>query len=867
MDARPAAAARRPTFASSKFAVPASVKRLVGRPALLERLDGGAGAALTLLVGSPGAGKTSLLVQWAHHQPHGSVAWLNCDGGDADAERFWGGVLVAIDGCRPGFAVECLDLLALNGRVDHDFLESLLMACEALEPPVSLVIDDFQFAGRAVHDHLRLLLARGLGGLRLVVGSRSEPRVGLERLRVGGRLCEVREADLRFSAAEAAVLLGNAGVEVTGEQLGVVVGRTEGWAAGLELAAVALRDVERRDDFVARLDGSVQTIGHYLWSEVFEAQRPAVQRFLLDTSVVEELSPGLAAALSPASGVTLLDVEAANLLVVRLDPAGRAFRYHHLFAEMLRSRLRAVEPDHEFVLHDRAGSWYLEQGDRGAAFRHRWRAGQRTAAMATMHGTVLDAYYDDLLPSFDGGDWSLSDDDLVAAPGPAVSFCTALMTRGHADHADRIGARLERLVVSALAPAELQQLCWVRSFIALILGDTRAVGRPAGEAMALGPQVDPDGHALAATALARARAWEDDAAEAFDLLGTVETERLTRVSRNELAVTRAFGHLFAGDLTAVADVATALSAGLERSGASRADFGVVPQALLATMMLERGEVEEAAKRLAEVDGAASPARLPVRVLTKIGLSRIARVDGDFELAFAILDDARAQLREPVVGSGLLDRIAARQALLLVDSGEPDAAKPYLDTIDAASLRANVKVRRAVALGTLDEARRGLDQLSAIARTRRQHLDLHLARLAVAEAAGDRLDDIAVDVFDVAAPEGFVLPIAEAGIGALDAVRRVTRARPVDAYHAALATARPCAPAPSTVRARWSFEQLSERECTVLRYLATSMTYGEIADQLYVSTNTIKTHAKNVTRKLQASSRAEALSRARELHYL
>lgn len=871
MCAAPAAELRtgvRPTFAASKFAVPGPVAAWVRRRSLASRLEAGAQADLTLIVGSPGSGKTSLLAQWARDQPGATVGWINCDHGDADPVRFWHAFVDVLERLRPGCARACLDLLALDRDVDSDLLECLLATLESLDEPISIVIDDFQSAAPRAHEDLRFLISRGLGRSRLLVGCRSEPAVGLDRLRLAGRLCELREADLRLSPTEAVSLLRNLNVDADADELAVIVERTEGWAAGLQLAAIAMRDVDRRHDFVTRLDGSNEIIGHYLWSEVFEAQHADVKRLLLDTSIAEELTPGLAASLSPGTPVTLLDIEAANLFLVRLDPQGRSFRYHHLFGEMLRFRLRSTEPDHELVLHERAARWHAERGDTASAFRHRWRAGQRTAAIATMHGTVLDAYIDDMLPALDDGDRSLTDDDLIAAPGPAISYCAALVMRGFVEDGERLASRIETVAGSRLSRKDRRQLHSTSAICALALGATATTVRHGRAVLALddGDLAD-DWLALGLTVLARAHAWEGDHGAASEALSSLHLDPLSRTAQIELAGSTGFCRLLAGDLREAVALADGLIDQLQRGGLGDSDLILHPIAILATARLERGQVARAEHDLRRVGDAESQLRRPVRVLSKLGLSRIWRAEGNFDAAFAALDEAHQILRRPSAPSGLIDHLRARQAVLHIESGDTASAGSLVDAIGDRFVRSLLRARAAIEVGRLDPAREELGRAATSATARRQRLEVALAMLSLGLAAGDPVEGIAGEVFDLAAAEHLVFPIAEAGSGVLESVRQAARTRPTSTFVVALMSIRPSPPAWSAARPELAFEVLSERERTVLTYLATSMTYNEIAGALYVSVNTVKTHSKNITRKLQAGSRAEVLARARELRYL
>ncbi|MBP7631163.1 MAG: hypothetical protein KA758_11970, partial [Acidimicrobiales bacterium] len=385
---------RRPArFGATKFAPPAAPTVQVPRLALLRRLDEAGPEALRLVVGSAGSGKSSLLAEWVAALPAGSVAWLNADAADRDPVRFWQGAITAVERCAPGFGAEAFDLLTLDRRVDQDTLESLLIDADALDEPVTVVIDDFHLVSPEVADHVAFLASRDCVGLRLTIGTRVEPLLRLGKLRMEGRLCEIREADLRFDDTEAVAFTRAMDLELSATEVDILQRRTEGWVAGLKLAAAAIQGTGAPGAFLERLAGSTQVVTEYLSTEVVDAQEPAVRSFLLDTCVADELTPGLAAALAPGSPVTLVDLEAANLLLTRLDPDGHTFRYHHLFADLLRYRLHDLDPDHEADLHRRAAAWFEARGDVVASFRHAWLAGRRAEAMEIVDASVIDAYF------------------------------------------------------------------------------------------------------------------------------------------------------------------------------------------------------------------------------------------------------------------------------------------------------------------------------------------------------------------------------------------------------------------------------------------------------------------------------------------
>jgi LuxR family maltose regulon positive regulatory protein len=860
---------RLPRFASSKFVAPTPAATWVARPDLCHRLDDGGDTGLSLVIGSPGSGKTSLLAQWCHASGADATCWVSADHADLDPVRFWCAFISAVRQSRPWFADECLDLLTLDDRVDHDLLEGLLTAAEDLDGTVTVVIDDFQFVGTAVHDHLRFLLSRGLGSLRLIIGTRVEPAIGLDRLRLEGRLCELREADLRFDRGAADRLLHNLGADLGVAEVEAVLRRTEGWAAGLHLAALALRDLEDPEQFVERFSASRQIISQYLWTEVYEAQSVDFKRFLLDTCIVDALSPGLAAALSPGTPVSLLDVESANLFVTRLDPDGQLFRYHQLFADMMRIRLRATAPDHELVLHERAAAWHVAHHDAASAFRHRWRAGQRTEAISSIHGRVLDAYVDSSLPQLTDIERSLTDDDVLAAPGPAVSFSLTLSLAGFFDEAERLASRVESMAASRLSHDDWVQLLAVRTFSSFVLGDTGAAVRFGGRLLGL---AEPDRDEtpwfdLGATVLVRAHIWEEDASAADQVLQRVRRVGPSLLERAETRATLAQLRLVTGELTECLSHARAAIADVEREGPEGTELDLLPRAVLGNAVLEQGDIAAAEELLTSVSERNSRSRVAACMLAKVALSRIWRADGNFESALVLLDEAQQLARRRPPGSGLLDHVRAQQARILDDLDDFGSAAAIIEVMSDGVRRNLTIAHHRLAQGDLEQARLQLESVEASAHTPRQRLDSALGRVQWSLVVGESLEGPAATVLELASAEGFLFPIAEAGAGVLSAVQQVARQRPRTRYVDNLQRAHPAAVAPSAPSRAFAVDALSERERAVLRYMATSLSYSEIAADLYVSPNTIRTHVKNITRKLQVNSRAEAIRRGHELRYL
>ncbi|HTZ26356.1 MAG TPA: AAA family ATPase, partial [Streptosporangiaceae bacterium] len=328
---------------------------------------------MTVVSAPPGSGKTVLLRSWIDEAGLAErAAWVTVGRDERDPQRFWLSVLAALRQTDPGSAL----VRELTGAPDLDgwaIVERLLKDLAPLQDRLWLVIDDVQELGTdEARRQLELLIMRAPQELRFVLATRHDVRLGLHRLRLEGELTEIRADDLRFSLAEARELFVGAGVELTDEALALLVHRTEGWAAGLRLAALSLAGHPDPDRFAAEFSGTERTVAEYLLAEVLNRQGADVRRLLLRTSVLDRVNGELADLLTGGSGGEriLQDLEEANAFVVPLDAARSWFRYHHLFAGLLQLELRRTEPGEVARLHELAAGWLAEHEFPVEAIRH-----------------------------------------------------------------------------------------------------------------------------------------------------------------------------------------------------------------------------------------------------------------------------------------------------------------------------------------------------------------------------------------------------------------------------------------------------------------------------------------------------------------
>ena len=382
------AASERDVLLATKLYLPGLQPGFVSRPRLLGMLDEALGRGLVLVCAPAGFGKTILLVDWIRRGGR-PVAWLSLDAGDSDPARFWRHVVAALDRARPGIAERVGPLLGPPAPASFEGLVTALineLADRPAEDELLLVLDDYHLIdAQQVHEPLVFLLEHLPPGVHLVLASRADPPLPLARLRAGG-----------FTAEEAAALLRETvGDALPAAAVVALAARTEGWAAGLQLAALSLQGHADPTGFVAAFSGSHRYILDYLTDEVLEGQTDQVREFLLETSVLDRLSGGLCDAVTGRTGgqVMLEQVEQANLFLVPLDEVRSWWRYHHLFADLLRTRLKQEQPGRVAALHHNAAAWCEEHGLADEAVRHALAAGDTTWAARLMERQFDETFW------------------------------------------------------------------------------------------------------------------------------------------------------------------------------------------------------------------------------------------------------------------------------------------------------------------------------------------------------------------------------------------------------------------------------------------------------------------------------------------
>ncbi len=844
---------------------------------------------MTVVCAPAGSGKTVLLRSWAA-ETDVPVAWVTVERGERDAQRFWLQVIGAVADAAGDEVIERVSPAPeFAGAV---VLERLLAQLERLEEPLALVIDDLHEldSGDALA-WLEMLLTRLPARLRVVLATREEPALGLHRLRLVGELAELRGPDLRFSLDETRSLLRAGGITLSDTGLDSLQERTEGWPAGLRLAAISLTTHPEPERFVSEFSGSERTVAGYLLAEVLERQPPEVRDLLLRTSILARVSGSLADALTGAVGAEaiLQRLEDQNAFVTALDAARTWFRYHHLFADLLRLELRRVAPATIPSLHNIAAAWHEQRRDVVEAVRHYQAAGEWAPAARLLvddYHTLTMAGRGETLHALLGAfppDAHLADGNLAAA----LSIDNIL--HGRLDEA--AGQLRVARGLAAAVPAQRRRLFDVYlAFLDVELARRhndlcRAQEAARGLEAALGAAaetnelpVPPDFRALVLINLGIAELWTgrpDDARRHLE--DALSHSR--RIPRPFLELGCVAHLAIAAPLTGQPlPLALELS---ERALAIAEEHGWTGQSLTSgafamagTALVRMGRFAEAERHLARAE---ETLRLTADPGTEVVLHHARGMlrfgEGRFDEALA--DFARAHgLQRLLVGEHVFTFEARGRALQVrVLMGDTEAARLALSGLST-DQRDRAVIRIALAALELeeDDPDQAVEALTPVIDGSAPALSGRWARieaLLLDATARDRLGDRRAAeesleaALELAEPEGLVLPfmlwpsreLLERHPG-----HRTAHATLISTILDTLAGRA----APRRGPAAPLLDELSDAELRVVRYLPSNLTAAAIASELVVSTNTVRTHMRHIYAKLDAHSRGEAVARAREL---
>jgi LuxR family transcriptional regulator, maltose regulon positive regulatory protein len=907
---------------ATKLYIPPPRPSIVHRSRLIERLNDGLQRTpgVILISAAAGFGKTMLVSDWISAlttgpSPSGReegvrVAWLSLDEGDNDPARFLVYLVAALQTIAPKVGEGVLSALQSSQPPPSEVLLTALLNDITTLGEVVLVLDDYHaIESQPIDEALTFLVDHLPPQLRLVIATREDPQLPLARLRVRGQLTELRAVDLRFTPSEAADFLNHSmGLDLSADNIAALETRTEGWIAGLQLAALSMQGRSDTAGFIQAFTGSHRFVLDYLMEEVLQRQPEQVRSFLLQTAILNRLSGPLCDVVTERddSRGMLAALERGNLFVVPLDDQRQWYRYHHLFAEVLRARLTEVQPDRISSLQLRASMWYEKNDLPSEAIHHALAARdfERAATLIEQVWLAMDLSYQSV--TWLGWVKVLPDDLIRARPVLCLGYAWALLNGGELEASESHLRDAERW----LEPSDdsVAQMIVVDEAEYRALPASIASAR-AYRALALGDIPGTIEHARRALALAA----EDDLVrrtQATALLGLAE------YSSGDLQAAERSLLDFQSNMWQAGDIQTALGitfilANIKLAqGRLREAVGAYQQALqlavsqdalpigtsdlyrgLSELLCEQSDLEAASQHLLTAQKLGESAALtgwPSRLC--VAQARMKEAQGDLAGALDLLDEAeRHYVRNPLPDHP----VAALKARMWVRQGKSIEALAWAQEQslspddDLSYLREFEHLTLARALIGRYRSDRGVDDIREAMRLSERLLQaaeeggrtgsvieiLMLQALAHQAQGNIPLAITSLErALTLAEPEGYVQVFVDEGLPIADLLTRINASREVgkrkEYAHKLLAACRtPKAIHPSSFSPQLLVEPLSERELEVLKLLGTELSGPEIARELTVSLNTVRTHTKNIYSKLGVSNRRAAVRHAEELGLL
>lgn len=895
---------RRPQLRSSTIA----------RTRLIERLTRGAELPLTLVSAPAGFGKTTLLTEWlaAGDLSGRTTGWLSLDARDNDSTTFWRYLASALATAAPGVGEVALSLLEAGAAAVESVVGSLINDLDALPHDVVVVLDDYHLIESVeIHDSMEYLLTHMPANAHVVLATRSDPGLPLAQFRARGQLTEVRATDLRFSAAEAAAYLNGAmGLNLTAADVDTLDSRTEGWIAALQLAALSIQGRHDASAFIAGFAGDDRYIVDYLAEEVLQRQPDAVRQFLLRTSILESMTGSLCDALTGHldGKAILVSLDRGNLFLVPLDDRRQWYRYHHLFADVLRAHLLDEAPDLVAGLHSAASQWYDGAGEPADAIRHALAAGDfaQAADLVERASPAMQQNRQEVALR----DWisSLPGDVVRVRPVLSNTLAGALLSTGQFDGVESLLADAERFIDatsgSVATSSDHPEMVVVDDFqfqrlpayvavhragYSLVTGDIDGAVAHARRALDLATAQDHIVRA-AATALIGLASWSTGdlvvAERAYDDCLVDMTKALHFADALGCSIALADIRLVLGHLgRAERTYRDALELAAAQSGPplrGSADMLVG----LSEVQAEHGDVDAARNYLTQALQMGDVVGLPqYPYRRRLALARIREAEGDLDEALDLLQQAVVVFTSDL--SPNVRPIPAMIARLKLKMGHTDGAVAwaddralsaddeldYLHEFEHITLARVLLTQHATerdedflrdAIGLLDRLLQAADDGERTASV----IEIQVLRSLAFHAAGSISDAHTAmrRAVERAEPQGQVRVFANEGAPVRALLKGLGRRERESAFVRRLMSASlaPSAPRQST---DGLVDPLSERELDVLRLLATDLDGPAIARHLFVSLNTMRTHTRSIYTKLAVTNRRTAVRKARELNLL
>jgi LuxR family maltose regulon positive regulatory protein len=885
---------------ATKLHVPPAPPHLVPRQRLLAQVNDGLSRRLTLISAPAGFGKTTLLSEWRASSTgqRWPLTWLSLDESDSDPARFLTYLVAGLQQIDPAIGHATQAMLQNPQPPPHEVLLTALINDVAnVAAPFALVLDDYHVIDSpAVHQQLAFLLDHQPPQLRVIILTREDPPLPLSRLRARDQVAEIRQADLQFTLAETTAFLRQAArLELDRNDVTALQQRTEGWIAGLQLLALSLRGNADVRQLIQSFTGSDRYILDYLVDEVFQRQRPDVQDFLLKTSILDRLSASLCDAVVDRddSHSLLLSLEHANLFIIPLDPAREWYRYHRLFVDLLQHRLRLETPQAEPQLHQRASRWYADHGFPAEAIQHALAAADWARAaelMSIAYGDLLKRGETMTLLNWYG---ALPPDFVQSRSRLCIEYSWPLIFAARLDEAESCLRHAERLAQND--PTLLGPILTAQAYVARTRGDGRRTFDLSQRALSLLAPDDDESRSVVAMNLGMAYWYAGHLDGAQKMLSDARDAAWRSGNHYAAATAQIFLCRIVAAHGQLHQAAVAYRQVIAECGPS--PMAALAQVDLARLLYEWNDLEAAAQQAqhsVELSRRSGNAEMvPASYQT---LALIKQAQGDAAAARTALQESMRLVEQPGLSPSAHWHALAYHALIALRSHDPALCAylidqyPPLDQVD--TLHDYLMLSSAYAQWLLMQDQRAACADLLAARYERadrggvqQALVQTRALQALAAATHEEALSYLNEALTLAEPEGYVRTFLDLGepMRLLIADCRL-RSAPVGlkteesgelldyidhllAAFGQIATAELPSIRNQKSAVKNLVDPLTERELEILRLLPTELSTRELAEQLVVSINTIKTQLKSIYAKLGVHSREEAVEKARALNLL
>jgi LuxR family maltose regulon positive regulatory protein len=871
---------------------------------LVKRIDEGSERKLTLISAPAGFGKTTLLVDWEHEHKI-PVAWFSVDKGDNHPLQFLTYVILGLQTLQEDIGRASLTMLqSPQPPPVETILINLINDVIDIKTGCGLVLDDYHsIDAQPVHDMIAFLLENLPEQMHILIATRSDPPLPLlARLRSQNQMIEVRAADLSFNTQETSDFFNKSlSMNLSARDIHQLETRTEGWIAGLQLAALSLEGREKPSGFIEKFKGDNRYIADYLTEEVLNRQTEDMRNFLLQTAILDQLSGPLCDAVTRQknSRRKLNTLEQTNLFLIPLDEERSWYRYHHLFADLLRQQLRLQQGKLESELHSRASQWFAKNGFKNEAVDHAF-ASQNIARAAQLIEEIAEIYWDHGRQSRLYRWLEKLPDELVDAnPKLCIFYARELFKNGFSDQAERMLKTADQLLAStAMSGSEKEVLqgkvAAIRGYESLLAGDVSGNIHFSKQALKLLPQEDLTWRSVAASNLGFA----------YSIIGAGDMAKAQRAFTDAKKICEAAGNIyyeiFAGNCLAAAmlwrgrldeaeDVCRQSLNLANENGIFQTGAVGSLHSTLGTALCERSEFDQGIRLISNGIELCQQGRDPVNLAAcRMGLWRALMLRADIAGVLRVMQDLNEQASSFRLPHWITNSISALNAIIWLGSGDLQAAVKWAQD---RGLSIDGK------LGNLHELENLALAHILIAQNRLDDADHLLQRMIEDAKAGDRIimmtdmrlqrvlifnrkEDTAAALgelklaLSLAQTGGFTSIFVTKGKPMVELLEEYTEVNKRDHGDAKadlslsfakkllylIKSARP-------PKIEGLVETLSERELEVLYLIAAGLSNSEIADKLFISLNTVKTHLKNIYGKLNVKSRTQAVARAKELGLL